>query len=637
MRSFRACLAISCLAFPLAAQAAAPGGSVLTFTQALGGGVIAPVQVAQYVYVVSGAIITAYDYTNITRPVLTGATNGSPARGVIAGLARGGDFLYAGWSTIAGAGGVAVYSIADRAHPKLIGQYSDYTEAKSRAVQAIAVASKHLYLFDGNNGVFVSDLANPVHPAFVSTPLTYYNYQFQEPFVKNGRIYMSGRDFIDDTTLQIYGTSTPLAPTLLGSASLDGFANFRLKMAPPYAIGFGAEVTVTDVSNPEQIVSRGSIASPVETDGFVVGNYAYGVGCVGVDIFNIANPDAPVAAGHVGIDSFATDATMRLGSGALLLTGTDQIMDLDATDPASPRRVSAVPIAGGVAAKDIALVGSQALILQEAYGFSVADGASLAPLGRFDAKLPQSVQARDFEEMAVGGTRAYLAAWGHGVIVADISNPLKAVELGELRYFGASAIDEAGDYAYIGRQTNGGEFVVVDVSDPAVPVRRASLTMSAVTRIKVSGNTAFVADNSTGGGVGGLKMIDITNPVKPVQIGLYKGCPQANDLVLDSASNLAYLACANGVHIVDVSDVRNPVGRGVYGRPSQTIALIGARAFAGNERGFDEIDVSDPANPVLVQHYALPYSPLALRATADARLFAFDGPAGLYTYQAGGS
>ncbi|MEJ0047823.1 MAG: hypothetical protein WDN04_18165 [Rhodospirillales bacterium] len=123
--------------------------------------------------------------------------------------------------------------------------------------------------------------------------------------------------------------------------------------------------------------------------------------------------------------------------------------------------VSIVPVAGGVAAKDVALVGGQALILQEGYGFSVADGGTLAPLGRFDANLPRDPQARDFEEMAIEGTSAYLATWGYGLMIVDISSPLKATELGRLPFPYASAIDEAGGYAYIGKQTNGGEFIVV--------------------------------------------------------------------------------------------------------------------------------------------------------------------------------
>ncbi|MEJ0047822.1 MAG: hypothetical protein WDN04_18160 [Rhodospirillales bacterium] len=183
-----------------------------------------------------------------------------------------------------------------------MGQYTDYTTAAVRSLQGIAVANSHLYLFDGSNGVFVGSLANPRHPSFTGPALGYGIYQFQQSYVRKGRIYMTGRDFIDNSDFQIFGTATPSAPTLLGSASLDGYASFRIKVAPPYVVGFGASVSITDVSDPAHIVSRGSIASPVATNGFVVGNYAYGVGGVGMDIWNITDPDAPAAAGHATID-----------------------------------------------------------------------------------------------------------------------------------------------------------------------------------------------------------------------------------------------------------------------------------------------------------------------------------------------
>jgi hypothetical protein len=92
----------------------------MMFTKAFGGSVLQPLSVAPYVYVVAGAVITAYDYTLAGAPVMGGGTNAHPANGLITGLARNGDYLYAGWTTAGGAAGIAMCSIADRAHPKLL-------------------------------------------------------------------------------------------------------------------------------------------------------------------------------------------------------------------------------------------------------------------------------------------------------------------------------------------------------------------------------------------------------------------------------------------------------------------------------------------------------------------------------------
>jgi hypothetical protein len=635
MKSFNTVLMASLLALP--AVALAQAGPVVTFSQSLGGVLADPGQVAPYVYVSTGTTVNAYDYSAPKQPVLTGTTGLTPLRGWITGLTRKGNFLYAGWTSYEGAGGIAVYLIKDRAHPKLIGQLEDYTDATSRAVQGLVAAHDHLYLFDGNNGIFVGDLTNPRHPVFTLTPIQYYNFLFQDPTVQAGRIYMTGRDFIDDSTLQIYGTKSPTAPTLLGSVSLDGFANFRVKIAPPYAIGFGYSVTVTDISNPKQIVARGSIDSPMASNGFVNGTYAYGVGGKGVDIWSFANPDAPVAVGHSNIDGFDTLQAVTFGTGGLLLTGIDSILDVDTSNAAKPKLLSNAAIPGGVAAKDLAIVGDKALILQEAYGFSVNDATTLATLGRVDLGLPQQNDRRDFEAMTVDGTLAYTVAWGTGLIIEDISNPLQPSKVGQLAYFGASAIDEAGGFAYVGKKTNGGEFMVVDATNPAKPVRRSRIAMSAVSRIKVNGTIAFVADeDSDGSGGGGLRIIDVSKPAAAVQVGFYNanGCTSAHDLVLDAANSLVYVACTNGTHIVDVSNVTDPVKRGLYHVSSLVLAQIGSHVFVGTNSGFDEVDVTDPAKPVRVKRYKLAFPPLALRASADGRLFALDSEAGLFVYAA---
>jgi hypothetical protein len=490
-----------------------------------------------------------------------------------------------------------------------------------------------LYLFDSQNGVFVSALTHPAHPQFTRTKVSLDSGN-KYPYVQGNRIYVAGRDLLEDTTLQIVDTSAPEAPTTLGSTTLDGFNNFRLKIQAPYAIGFGAAISITDFSNPAQMMQRGLISSPFTLTGVVLGNYAYGLGGSGVDIWNIANPNAPAAAGHVAIDTFVTDVAVPYQTGALLLTRTDRIVQLDAKTALQPKVVSTSLIAGGAAAVDLAVVGDKALLLQELYGISIADPETLAPQGQFEVALPEVPYLRAFQQMAVDGSRAYLTAWGTGLIVADVSDPSHPTELGRFPYPGATAIDAANGYAYLGRTTNGGEFVVVDVSDPAHPTPRAALPMSDVMRIKVAGRLAFVADQSVRGDQGGgLRILDVSHPTAPVQVGFYNACSSASDVVLDKSGTTAFVACDNGVHIVDVSKPNQPVARGIYPVASQTVALMHGRIYAGNADGFDEIDFGHPAQPLLVEHHSLPVQPKALRAGPEGRLFAFTGDAGIYVYK----
>jgi|SRR5579859_4132861 len=628
MKSFTSLLALSLALLPL--TAAADSAAPVSLVAALGGRLVEPVAVDSYVYVGSGAIISAWDYSRAKAPVLRDTTSENPARGAITGLVRQGDFLYASWGTYGGSGGIAVYSIANRAHPVLIGQYEDYTAATSRSVQGIAISNDHLYLFDSVNGVFVSALTQPAHPRFTPTKVSVTS-DTLHPYVQGNRIYVTGRDFLFDTTLQIIDTSAPEAPTTLGSASLDGFNNYRLKIEAPYAIGFGTSVSVTDFSNPAQIVPRGRVNSPVAYTGVVLGNYAYGVGGSGLDIWNIADPNAPAAAGHAAIDTFDTDAAVPYQTGALLLTRTDQIVQLDAKTALQPKVASTALIAGGTSARDLAVVGDRALLLQEDYGIGIADRETLAPRSQFEAALPEDTYQRAFQQMAVDGSRAYLTAWGTGFIIADVSDPDHPAELGRLAYPGAISVDVANGHAYLGR---GGEFAVVDVSDPANPTPLAALPMSRAMRIKVAGHFAFVADQSIGGdGGGGFRIVDVSNPTAPVQVALYGACSSANDVALDKNGTTAFVACDDGLHIVDVSKPNQPVARGIYPVASQTVALLHGRLYAGNADGFDEIEFDHRSQPARVAHHALPVPPVALREGSEGRLFAFTGTAGVYVFK----
>ncbi len=72
-----------------------------------------------------------------------------------------------------------------------------------------------------------------------------------------------------------------------------------------------------------------------------------------------------------------------------------------------------------------------------------------------------------------------------------------------------------GNYAYLGV---GPKLVILDVSDPSTPfiTGQTGIFPDIVQGISVVGNVAYVADYT-----GGLRIIDITNPDTPAEIGFY--------------------------------------------------------------------------------------------------------------------
>src|SRR4029079_416569 len=84
---------------------------------------------------------------------------------------------------------------------------------------------------------------------------------------------------------------------------------------------------------------------------------------------------------------------------------------------------------------------THAYFAEEAYGLASLSLPSLATIGRYDADLPFDPAARDMEDISVDGGRAYLSAWGYGVLVVDLTDPTAPAELGRFAFPFASTIE----------------------------------------------------------------------------------------------------------------------------------------------------------------------------------------------------
>lgn len=634
MKTLFPALLAGAVAAALCAGAVAAPPAPAQFLAARGGNLSDPVSVDDHVYLPTGSTLTAWNRQADGSLAATGDTRTTPAPGWLTGLARHGDYLYASYrgydSTVAG---VAVYSIANRNQPQLLGYYGNYSDAEIRMPESIAVGNGYLYLLDSEQGIFASPLTSPAMPAFSRVSTAWGNYD--HAYVHTNRLYTVGRTFLSSTALDVYDLSTPTAPQLLGSANLDGYDNFRLKVQPPYAYGFGLAVAVSDVSNPASIQPRGRIDAPVAYDAVLLGSHAWSVGLQGLDIWNIADPDAPAAAGHADIDTFATDATAVAGSDALLATRADRLVRLDASQPTAPLLRGQAQLPAGTAGYDLAVRDDKVLILGNAYGLNVAARNDLAPLARFETSLDASLQGRAFEQLALDGNRAYLSSWGSGLIIADIANPLQPTQIGYWEYPFATGVAARGNFAYVGRSTNGGELVVVDVGNPAAPVQRGTLATAKIMRLAIHGQHVFVADESPMGDAdGGFLVVDVSNPDSPQLTARYsEGCGSVRDIAVDPSGRRALITCLDHVRLLDISNRSQPQLLGRYDGGGYSVALRSSTAYVGTDTGLDEVDFANPAQPQRLAHWDLPVGPSRLQAPGDARVYALTGLGGVYVYE----
>jgi hypothetical protein len=494
--------------------------------------------------------------------------------------------------------------------------------------------------------LFVLDATDPLSPTVIGQAGGVYVADSVAAF--GNRVFVTGSDFIGGRDVVAVDVSDPANPAVLGSASLDGTVVLRVVATDGYAFGVGTDLIVYDTSDPSNMTQIADVPIDVATGAVRNGNTLYLIGDSGVQVWDITTPSAPQYASTVTMPTFAPDQVALTPYGPLVLTHTDRAVLVGVANPQQPTLTAQFTLPLGVAAHAAAFDATHVYFGEEGYGIGVADSATLAPLGRFDADLPADLAARDIEDIAVDGGYAYLAVWGFGVIVADLATPAAPVERGSFEFPFASAIEAHGSRVYVSSTTNGGIFKIVDVSDPSVPVELGSLITSETFDLTVRGNFAYLADGADFGD-GGLRVVDVSDPTQPTVTGQDTGCPYAGGLFVSADGNTAYIACEadanynNALRIVDTSDRTQPALLGTIALPgdavlpdynaAHAVAVIGAMAYVGNEYGVDQVDVSNPAAPVWRHRDTTGSAVRRLALAPDGRLFAFALNGGVYVYK----
>jgi hypothetical protein len=196
-----------------------------------------------------------------------------------------------------------------------------------------------------------------------------------------------------------------------------------------------------------------------------------------------------------------------------------------------------------------------------------------------------------------------------GLRVIDVSDPAFPVELGALDTpGGAYDVEVVGDLAYVISWERPptcrgcpppppivGWLRVIDVSDPAFPVEIGALdTLGPAVDVEVVGDLAYVADGC------GLRGIDVSNPSFPVEIGAFDTPGSAVEV--EVVGDLAYVADGySGLRVIDVSNPASPVELGALDARGDAVEVevVGDLAYVADSRhGLRVIDVSNPALPV---------------------------------------
>ena len=171
-------------------------------------------------------------------------------------------------------------------------------------------------------------------------------------------------------------------------------------------------------------------------------------------------------------------------------------------------------------------------------------------------------------DMAVEGNYAFVATGATGLRIMDITDPSDPVEVGYCNTPGtANGVALAGNYAVVADWF--GDLRVIDISSPTHPFETGWVEIGMMCSDVTFGNGyAYALDRTSA-----LKVVDISDPYHPAVLGecsLSGG--YANGVVV--SGNFAYVACYEGMQIVDVANPNSKVARIIKANRMNIIVLV---------------------------------------------------------------
>jgi hypothetical protein len=234
-----------------------------------------------------------------------------------------------------------------------------------------------------------------------------------------------------------------------------------------------------------------------------------------------------------------------------------------------------------------------------AFGFSaVAYAQQFTLLGSYDLAWPAT-------EVIVEGDYAYLPDGDSGLIVLDVSDPENPLLVGqgppETR---VEHIALSGNYIYGSRDfyhplPDSTQFKIIDVSDPASPfVVGEFILIGRIKDIDTLGSYVYALNNYGNE----MNIIDVSDPHNPHLASSFDPIGLVSKLQI-TGSTAYIITMTHGLRIIDLTDPLNPAQIGYCYTPgiSYDLFVKGYYAYIADGADLTIIDVSSPSSPSIIQ------------------------------------
>jgi len=577
----------------------------------IGQGINCVIGDGNYAYIGEGAGLRVLDVTDPTHPHARGRTALS---GYCYQAKKKGNYVY----TALLGHGMQVVDVSYPDSPSVV-----YTFPVSQFAdtgiwwQDIEIVGNRLYGASGRggnqSGIHIFDISNPQSPALLGIFSNIRGLPFgigvRGNYVYACSIYKPDAQ-IDSPGIQIIDVSNPSSPFEAGYYPLSGNSGcydiiFEGNLG--YVAGAWQDgLVILDLTDPIHPLRKGSYDTPwTSVNVAKYQNYIYAPDMTdqgGTIVVNVSNPVSPTLSSMLSNSGVAYDGVSIDGTRLYIpsLTGL-QIYSL--ASPATPTLMgeykSSDPLGcgWGVTIKDgFAYVADWRMGLRI---FSCSNPFNLQYQGRYRNGL--EAEGR----VGLSGNIVYVGNSYSNVLqmlnVSDKTNPQLVNYLNLTVQGGVKDIIVDSGYMYVAAQEAG--VYIVDVNQPSSPqIKYRFDTDGSAVSITKSGIFLFVADTS-----GGLKVLNISNPLAPFQVSQITGVGNVTSVAVDG--NRLGLGVEGpsfwGIRLYDITNQNSPQARGTNSFWScKGMALVGNTLVTSSYQiGIVAYDISNMNNPIQIDRY----------------------------------
>jgi hypothetical protein len=270
------------------------------------------------------------------------------------------------------------------------------------------------------------------------------------------------------------------------------------------------------------------------------GIYAYiADGDNGLVVVDVADSSFPITAGHLFLPG--NSGCLAVSSSYLYIGDQeDTLRVISISDPLNPIELGRCAVNDDVL--DVYAVGSFVYVAARMQGLVIVDASNPAvPAIEGEYDTPGFSY-----DVFVDGNYAYVADATKGVRIINVTDPQNPDETGYHDTNGICyGVTKSGDYVYAADGVQG--IKIFDASSPDTLILVNSLdTPGTATKVQVWNNTLFVADGNNGG----IRVIDVTNPNSPSELGYIESKGTAGNLWVPGGERVYLADRATGLLVI---------------------------------------------------------------------------------------